>query len=622
MGNFVKLIGLFIAVWVPFLAISQQITATDHSEFDSLHAEYFYAIDHSPDSALELINNLYAKALLNNDYYEIGYALCLKGEAYAMKNELEMAGSFFHRALDLFTEHNDSMGKGYAFHGLGTIADNLGRYEDAIAFYKLGLEYDTTLIDDVFIAWFNIARDYIYLDSTKKALPYINQLKRQFKRGEDSSGYYLALELETDIKYENGNYKDCLKPVMQCVVFYKKLGYKAYLASLYYYLCNIYAELEDLEKAKFYLNKGLHIETVLMQSEPSYYYYDMAIHLAKLNGDYQAAFNAMLNQKKLTKKSKNVDNSSLFKVVEQEYEFREKIKTAEREKELLAKEKQAEKKAFNAARNYFRLVIALVAFIAIILAFLFYKLRKLNSQLRVQNSEIEKSNTQLTESNKLKEKLMGLIAHDTRNPLAATSSGLQLINSGHLSKEEEKLLINALATSSERSLEELDGVIRWAKAQLDGMNVELKTVKLENLMNEILVSIQPIFQEKGIEFISKFTPICQVKADEQLLKHAIKNLMVNAGKFSHPNDKVTVGADINNGTCKIYVSDNGVGMNESQLESLFSASSVSFNGTKNEKGTGLGLIQCKEFVTNMGGTISVTSALNKGTTFTITLPSS
>ena len=599
---------------------AQDIPSDDHELYDSLFYEYFELIDRSPDSALTQARLLYSRVYDSQDPYMIGYTHYLRAEALSALEEYALAISQYEAALDVFLESTDSTGLGYVYHGLGVLSGYLGRVEDAIQFTKQGLEHDTSEIDDVFVSWNNLARDLIYLERFDEAQVYIKKLKTQFKRGEDSAGFYEGLECEADLHFYKGAYEQSLKKVKQCYRFQKSQGLVGYLSGLHLYMAEIYLEMGEMDKASIELEKARVIEEEVTPGLSSEYYTILLeeYHLAK--GNYKEAYSALAKYADRQNKKEQLNSTGLFQVLKNQFDFENKLASERQAQELIKKEATLKLNASRKSRYYLLAILTLIVVIAIIMVVALSKFSRLNRRLKTQNQQIERKNSELSQNNIVKEKLIGLIAHDTRSPLAATTSGLEMVNSGDLDGEDSKELMHALEKNAKSSLEELDAVIQWARAQQEGIELVLEVVQLEPLVENLVANVQNLFLEKRVKFRADVFHSCEVYGDATLLKHTLKNLMINAGKFSNEDSEVLIKTRGDSRECHIDVEDHGVGMNADELSSLFSFEAKSRLGTKKEKGTGLGLLQCHEFVTRMGGSIDVTSTTGAGTTFTVTLP--
>ena len=166
-------------------------------------------------------------------------------------------------------------------------------------------------------------------------------------------------------------------------------------------------------------------------------------------------------------------------------------------------------------------------------------------------------------------------------------------------------------------------MLAWANSQTGKNICNPQKTNLSAIINEILKASRPIAKIKNISLNYIQTDDVEVYADVNMLKTILRNLFSNAIKYTHPNGEIAISAQRNQSNIEIWVSDNGVGMSEETRNKLFDIdANVSTTGTANEKGSGLGLILCKEFVEKHGGEIWVKSELGKGSAFIFSLPSS
>jgi signal transduction histidine kinase len=180
-------------------------------------------------------------------------------------------------------------------------------------------------------------------------------------------------------------------------------------------------------------------------------------------------------------------------------------------------------------------------------------------------------------------------------------------------------MINISAVQTLRLLENL---LEWAKSQTGKILFNPIPINLSELFNEEFIMLNDMSTGKNIELKSSFPDDLTVIADKNMLKTILRNLISNAIKFTHKNGKVEVKAIIDNKQVEISVSDSGIGMTKETMAKLFRIdANLVTRGTENEKGTGLGLFLCKEFVEKHGGKIWVESESGKGSVFKFVLPS-
>ena len=154
----------------------------------------------------------------------------------------------------------------------------------------------------------------------------------------------------------------------------------------------------------------------------------------------------------------------------------------------------------------------------------------------------------------------------------------------------------------------LDNLLQWSRSQLGSIMYKPELFPLTTLINEELELLKPTSDKKGIKILQQVEEHIIIWADKNLAGVIIRNLVSNAIKFSNNNDSIAISATENDDTVKIAVKDNGVGINDADKDKLFRLdTNFTSRGTADEKGTGLGLLLCKEFVEKNGGTIWVES---------------
>ncbi len=191
-----------------------------------------------------------------------------------------------------------------------------------------------------------------------------------------------------------------------------------------------------------------------------------------------------------------------------------------------------------------------------------------------------------------------------------------------MSKDEIKMIAENLDKSVKNLTEFLNNLLTWSRSQMDNIQFEPKKLLMANLVNEIIDLHQVAADNKNIQLVATITADTQVYADENAVKTILRNLVSNALKFTKDGGIVTIAAKAHEDKyIQLTVTDTGVGMPEEVVEKIFRIDTKhSTQGTKGETGTGLGLVLCKEFAEKNGGSISVESIVDLGTTFKVVLP--
>jgi len=227
---------------------------------------------------------------------------------------------------------------------------------------------------------------------------------------------------------------------------------------------------------------------------------------------------------------------------------------------------------------------------------------------------------QLQKSNIEKNKLMSIISHDLRAPLMNIQSYLVMLNDNEINSEMRPVLEKALLKSTDNAMEMFSNLLSWSKSQMEGSRVHLLEVNLLTVLLDTLEMEKMYAQKKDISLSYAISPELIVIADIDMLQLVVRNLISNAIKFTPYGGTITIDASQVLNDCRITVKDNGKGIAYDKQESIFSLKSDPEFGTDNEKGVGLGLALCKEFIERQGGTIAFESNPGLGSSFSVYIP--
>ncbi|WP_339924472.1 HAMP domain-containing sensor histidine kinase [uncultured Cyclobacterium sp.] len=245
------------------------------------------------------------------------------------------------------------------------------------------------------------------------------------------------------------------------------------------------------------------------------------------------------------------------------------------------------------------------------------------SERKKDELALKESEERFKNLNATKDKLLSIIAHDLRGPFnnIIGLSELLLKSDNFGENDQYEKYIEIINSSAKNTLVLLDNLLNWAKSQTGELAYDPKKIILSEVVHEILNHEKSLANVKNIslEYISKNEIV--LHTDENLLTTVLRNLISNAIKFTNFGGKIELLATLNDQQVEIAIIDNGVGMSEAKKLKLFNLSTnLSSIGTGNERGSGLGLILCKEFVEKLGGNIWVESTIGIGSKFTFSLP--
>jgi signal transduction histidine kinase len=238
-------------------------------------------------------------------------------------------------------------------------------------------------------------------------------------------------------------------------------------------------------------------------------------------------------------------------------------------------------------------------------------------------SLIAQRTEELQKSNETKNRLFSLISHDLRGPITSFHNIARLVS--YYNKQNEREKIDRLSQRIDQSVNKLntllDNLLNWSLTQTEGIQCRPQTLSLTSLLNEVIDVLKEYMLLKEITVSTDYAPDIYVSADYNMLMAVFRNLLSNALKYTPRGKFVAIRTSLHDGKVLIEIADNGVGISADKLTTIFEPSEKkSTPGTEQEKGTGLGLLVVKEFVSLNGGTITMESQPEQGTTVQIRFP--
>ncbi len=312
-----------------------------------------------------------------------------------------------------------------------------------------------------------------------------------------------------------------------------------------------------------------------------------------------------------------------------------------KDKELQKLTAESEKEKANKRASGQLLVIAVGSLMLVVMAllviftFISYRKQKyLSQRLTKQNAIIEENasaldklnkeiyskNQLLEEDNRTKDKLLSIISHDLRNPITNTQTILSLINKGALTEEESKTLLEQLETQYINTTGLLDNLLGWLKSQITGKELEKSDMNVYELMNGMHLEQKIALMRKRIKFINNTSSDSNIMAEKEMIKIIFRNLITNAIKFTPLDGRIEISYTQDDTHSYVHIKDSGIGMSEEILQKVNAQKYFTRTGTLQEKGSGFGLILCRDLLQKQGGVLLIESAKGEGSTFTVKLP--
>jgi signal transduction histidine kinase len=548
-----------------------------------LGQSYFFV--YSEDVAFKYY--LKALTLYKKDKNEIGIAYCYNGigTIYSKTNR-KVGFSYLHKSLALFKKNKFYKGIATSYINIANASEEV---QESIALYNQSIAVLALHNDDYTLAvnYNNLGDSYMHLEEYDRAISYF-QKGLDISEKMDAKPLHALLYLNiAEVKLNQKLYDDAIRYSNLSLDFATAKGDVEIQAANILALSSIFEGRGDIKKALAYKN------------------------------DYIAARDRGLKYKEQKKVQLF---QSLNELDRSQYEVQKlKIQNENADLKLQSKNNQ----------SYFFIFLMLVLVAIVVILFFQKKAKnKINAELQFQTQQISnlKDNVQvqndhLNDINNTKNKLFKIIAHDLKNPLSSIEalSDLMLQGDEGADEEEKVLFLNLIKESATKASEILNDVLIWALDQ--EKPVENKKLCIKTLINEELKLLEIQASQKEIRIHNHIDADLDVLTDKNKVATVLRNLISNAIKFSYTKGAITISAAVKNKFIKITVADHGIGMTQEEMDNLFIVDyKKSKPGTSDEEGTGLGLVLCKDFAQKLGGKITVSSELNKGSAFSFTLP--
>lgn len=554
----------------------------------------------------------------------IGQTLANIGAVYFGLADYPNALKYWQKAIIVEELNGNVKAMAIVYGNIGLIYASQENYIKALSYFEKALEANKSLGNKNGVAtnYNNISGVYIEQKKYNKAMKYAKIAKKINEEIKNLYGVAINLGMIADLYLKKNEIDKSLTYYNQALEINKKIGDKYYTALYLSHVASIYIQKKEYKTAIKYAEKSLKLASetgALINKKDSYYY------LAKAyaeTGNFKKAYYYKNLYIDVKDSIYNDEKSKAIAEMQVKYESEKKEKQIlQHQSELKASKIETQKQRYQ--RNMFVIAFG-IAIILIIIGLIFYKQKNmLNKLLRKYQNETIQKNKDLVEAIKTNNKFFNILAHDLRNPINAITALSQIFIDSHLksSEKEREEMIQAIFKSSSNTNVLLEELLEWATAKTGRVNYEPKQLSLEEIFKNTLASVWNNAVQKNINLEHSFLGAGTVFADENMLNTVLRNLTSNAIKFTNRNGKVQLLAIEDDENTIIKVIDNGIGISEKKQVKLFDISKkITTLGTENEKGTGLGLALCKEFVEKHNGIIEVESKLGKGTTFTLIFP--
>ncbi|MCV9387326.1 tetratricopeptide repeat-containing sensor histidine kinase [Reichenbachiella ulvae] len=526
--------------------------------------------------SLDLAQRINSKTGISIAYNNIGIV-------YYYQKNYDQSLKYYNKSLEIDLALEDKSGASKCYNNMAIIYNHLGEYDQALNYYEKSLEIKTELDDKIGVVrcFLNIADNYYSQEEYRQALDYFEKSLK----GSEALGYQSdivgSLLGIAKTQYQLGSYSEALQFGKKGFDLAEKLGKKDYIKEGAEIMSQIYAALSRYELA--------------------YQYHQT----------FKQVSDSLLNK----------DNIRKVTSLEEQFKFDKERQTLLLEQEVKEKILAAELKHEKNVLKLTLVALALLVLLLFVAITSYFSKKKAHRLLAVKNQQVEEINKVLAQTNETKNKFFRIISHDLRSPLSALVGLTRLIKQGQFKEEKQEELMEMLSKDSEIVLKLVENLLEWARSQSDNIPFRPEPLSLKSLADEALLEMEGNALEKQVVLDAENVEELSLFADKNMIKTILRNLLSNAIKFTPIGGKVSIMAIEEKGRILLSVQDTGVGMNQKQQDALFNIHQKSTTkGTNNEKGTGLGLLICKEFVEKHKGEIWVKSEEGLGTQFWVSIP--
>jgi signal transduction histidine kinase len=503
--------------------------------------------------------------------------------------------------------------------------------------------------DEAFESYFaslNISKKHILNYWAAESYNNIGDIYRSLKDFKMARMYYdSCFSISNKMEYENliantyNNYADLLNSennldsakelYKKSLEIYKKNNNLEFAAENYNSLAEISIKESKINEAKWLLNQGFEI------LKNGNYYSELVKNikllkkLSKSTSDTLTYLNTLEFENILIKNQLKKRLTSQKSALKIKSEF-DKIQN---QNLILKKEKE------NDTILKSGLIIALVIIVLIlILLYSKYSQKKKFNEIKDENnrqiisqkqkiesafSNIEKLNLDLNKANQTKDKFFSILAHDLKGPIGNLNQISKIIVEEFNTMDKEEMLdfIESMEQSSEAIQTLLENLLQWSRVQMGRIDFRPEVFELKRVLKHVLALLITSANNKNIKLVDNIPADIHLMMDSNMINTALRNLISNSIKFTPEGGEIQINFTKKDKFVEVSVKDNGVGISQDNIDKLFKiGENHSTLGTSQEKGTGLGLILCMEFVEMHGGKIWAQSEVGVGTEFIFTLP--
>jgi signal transduction histidine kinase/tetratricopeptide (TPR) repeat protein len=553
----------------------------------------------------------------NKDDKLLALVLPSLGKYYISIGQLNVALQCYLEAFHISETLNNQLLNAEISNHLGGLYLDMNQYAQSMEYHKKSLSVRSEMNNPEGLAksYNNIGRAYFGLKQNDSAIVYYNLSLVLCKSINYKKGMVKA-QINLGNVYNLLNKPDSAHNILkEAFNLSEKAGYDAGIAEASLALGTLYKGSNQIDTALYYFTLCLSKIKETSYDENLRDTYQGLYDCYVKKGDYKSALHYHESLLETVKRLLNVENNRQLANLSISFDTERK----EKDNQVLRKENELKESRIQRNNLFIWLMVVLLGFtiaLCFTIYYRFYAKKKANIRLEELNKELEKANQE-------KDRLLSIIAHELRNPLYWFQNLSDVLSQKYkeMSPEKVQKSLLALDESAKNAFQLMDNLLNWSRSRLNRINPKKAKHSLKAIILDAVRMYETIINYKEIEFQNRASDNVMVFVDADLFSCVIRNLVSNAIKYTPNGGTISIDCSVAEENITVVVSDSGSGIGDADMVNIFADdNTLSVTGLMEEKGSGLGLKLCRDFVKLNGGEIWVESKLGTGTKFFFTVP--
>lgn len=527
-----------------------------------------------------------------NDTLRIARSYNNIGNVYLGIDDFKDAYEFYGKSIALVKIINQTEILAPLYNNMGLALEGLKEYDKALDYYRMSFELARKANNQEVIinSLINTGNVYLTRKEIDQAMISMMEAQRMVSGTPDKLLNATVASKIGQLYLVKRNYDESIANFKQALSFLKGLNSFPLLLEVYKGMAEAFEGKGDYKRAYDYLS----------------------LHATIADSTYDQKSNERLNRLRVGFESQNI----------------------ERDNQLLKQENIYSQLALKRQQTIRNLLIV-ISIIVVLSAFFLYSLyqskNRNNKLLAERNIQVIRQKDELNQLykeqyklNETKNKFFSIVAHDLKSPFQTILGFSELLSFEYENLTEQQRIdaANNILKVSNETFRLIENLLEWGRTQTGAANATFKVFNVRELVLKTLPVFDPQLDKKKLKIITDLPPLLQAWADPDMIMAVLRNLLSNAIKFSPLESEISINTRMSQNLIYISVTDAGNGIPDDIKDRIFTLDpNVQRTGTQGERGTGLGLTLCKEFMELNDGNIEFESTAGKGSVFSIVMHS-